>query len=166
MGQILKITTDNKVTKLEYPKLKGLDLVHWLSQQISGCECIEGVRPLRLYSDMMISPAPTKQLGSSVAMVIDEDGYAHEQDVNIIGSWLYKTDYHGSPILGDILIVGEYINDEGIDFCELSDENMDKLYRRINVFVDSIQELKKGMSMQEVWSTLVKRYSEVQRNEG
>lgn len=111
MGQILKITTDNKVTKLEYPKLKGLDLVHWLSQQISGCECIEGVRPLRLYSDMMISPAPTKQLGSSVAMVIDEDGYAHEQDVNIIGSWLYKTDYHGSPILGDILIVGEYIND-------------------------------------------------------
>ena len=55
-------------------------------------------------------------------MLVDEEGMYHNLKVNIVGSWLYQTDIHGCPILGNIIIAGETEKGDGLDFIGLSDD--------------------------------------------
>ena len=51
--------------------------------------------------------------------------------MNGVGSFLYETDKHGSPIMGNILIVGEVWTGDGIDFCGMSEQQFNILYPEI-----------------------------------
>ena len=53
---------------------------------------------------------------------IDEEGRLKQNTANLIGSYLYKTDVHNQPIVGNVLFVGEEWNNDGIDFCGLEEE--------------------------------------------
>ena len=46
-------------------------------------------------------------------MVVNEEGMLRNLPMNAFGSFLYGTDNHGSPILGDIVLLKEGINSDG-----------------------------------------------------
>ena len=69
--------------------------------------------------------------GSKVSMLVDEEFYFHcdGTKLNKIASWLYETD--GSPILGNALIIGDKYGNEGIAFCEMSEEQFDLVFPKL-----------------------------------
>ena len=109
MGKMILITTDNEVKELEYPD-GGLKSWKKLREHIgNGCELIEHVQPKRLYTEIGAGIEIKNVPGSKVSMLVDEEFYFHcdETKLNKIASWLYETDRHGYPILGNALIIGE-----------------------------------------------------------
>lgn len=60
---------------------------------------IEVVRPVRLERPY--------------CMIVNEEGALLNLPMNSFGSFLYGTDYHGNPILGDIVLLKEGINSDG-----------------------------------------------------
>ena len=46
-------------------------------------------------------------------MIANEEGVLLNLPMNVFGSFLYGTDYHGNPILGDIVLLKEGINSDG-----------------------------------------------------
>ena len=53
------------------------------------------------------------RLGRPYCMVVNEEGLLRNLPMNILGSYLYGTDTHGSPIAGDIVLLREGINSDG-----------------------------------------------------
>ena len=53
-------------------------------------------------------------------MLVDEEFYFHcdETKLNKIASWLYETDRHGYPILGNALIIGEKYGNAELSFAK------------------------------------------------
>ena len=117
--RVIRITTDNEVsichnadgnyTRDELAALIG-----------DGCEYAEIVMPRRLYNDLHIPKI-------DAVMMVDEDGRIKGKPMNIIGSWLYETDKHDIPIVGNILIVG-FMRDSENDICDLKEEQLNFLY--------------------------------------
>ena len=117
--RVIRITTDNEVsichnadgnyTRDELAALIG-----------DGCEYAEIVMPRRLYNDLHIPKI-------DAVMMVDEDGRIKGKPMNIIGSWLYETDKHDIPIVGNILIVG-FMRDSENDVCDLKEEQLNFLY--------------------------------------
>lgn len=60
---------------------------------------IEIVRPVRLKSPY--------------CMIVNEEGVLLNLPINSFGSFLYGMDYHGNPILGDIVLLKEGIDSDG-----------------------------------------------------
>ena len=60
---------------------------------------IEVVRPVRLKRPY--------------CMIVNEEGALINLPRNIFGSFLYGMDYHGNPILGDIVLLKEGIDSDG-----------------------------------------------------
>lgn len=50
---------------------------------------------------------------SPYCMIVNEEGALLNLPMNSFGSFLYGTDYHGNPILGDIVLLKEGINSDG-----------------------------------------------------
>lgn len=74
----------------------------WYAKQI-GAEFVESVHP--------------KGLKEPYMFLCDEEGLLKGKPViNFLGSWLYQTQDHGDPIVGDIMIVKEVSTPEGRDF--------------------------------------------------
>lgn len=48
-----------------------------------------------------------------------------------IGCYLYETDKHGSPIMGNILFVGDTYTGDGITFSGIEEEIFNKLYEQL-----------------------------------
>ena len=69
--------------------------------------------------------------GQAVSMLVDENFLFQDLPLNLVGSFLYETDRHGSPILGDILIVGERWTSDGIEFCGIDEEELQRLFAQI-----------------------------------
>ncbi len=57
-------------------------------------------------------------------MIVNEEGLIKELPVNVVGSLMYGTPVHGSPIVGNIVIMKEGWTDEGKDLLGLSDEEV------------------------------------------
>ena len=75
---------------------------------------IEVVRPVRL--------------GRPYCMVVNEEGLLRNLPMNVLGSFLYGTDNHGSPILGDIVLLREGINSDGeYDLLGLTEQDIEYL---------------------------------------
>lgn len=89
--QLLKLKTNGEIKTLECPEDPDTS---WLAEQI-GCEWIEIVRPR----------------GFDFIMIVDEEGLLNEKPFNYYGSYIYGTQIHGQPIVGDVLIANE--NAEG-----------------------------------------------------
>lgn len=56
---------------------------------------------------------------TGVVMVVNENGLNMGLPINAIGSLLYGTPKHGSPIVGDVLLLYEGFTDDGPDFVEM-----------------------------------------------
>lgn len=113
MGKLIKITPDLEVSVVEWPEGAGYQ---FLQEQIGGH--IEHVRPVRLYEWLK-----KRNLPEHYCMLVDEEGLLKDLPFNPLGSYLYKTDQHGCPIAGPILIVQETEDDfvpiAAMDFGEL-----------------------------------------------
>ena len=103
------------------------------------CTTAEHVRPMRLYTALGGGVECTRNQGEAVAMLVDEEGYYHDLPVNLIASWLYETDKHGYPILWDVLIIGEYLDSDGIAFSGLCNTQIQLLLPQLMNLSDQIK---------------------------
>ena len=130
--QIIRISTDNKISVHDFPSGSLQEQNQALRELIGPrCEMLEHVLPKRLYTDLMVPRKVMRENGGFVSMLVDEDGAAHGLDINTAGSWLYETDRHGWPILGNILFTGEKLADGGVEFCGISPKRFEVLYRQL-----------------------------------
>ena len=103
------ITTSNLIFPVEWPTDFSFSWV----EKLIGCDMIEIVRPEKL---------PRK-----FVMLIDEEGKLKPNSINPICSWLYGTEHHGDPIVGNAMIVKEtFVNGE-MDFCGMTVEELEEL---------------------------------------
>ena len=130
--QIIKISTGGDISLHEFSD--DMDTL----RALIGPECTtaEHVRPRRLYTVLGGGAECTWNQGEAVAMLVDEEGYYHDLPVNYIASWLYETDKHGNPILGDVLIIGEYLGSDGITFSGLCNTQIQILLPKLKNLSD------------------------------
>lgn len=96
------VTTDEKVEIRDF----GEPLYMTVGEAVGGH--IEVVHP--------------RHLGRPLVMIVNEEGLQLRLDLNIHGSILYGTHEHGSPIVGNIVIMKEgFVNGEP-DIVGLTDE--------------------------------------------
>lgn len=105
------ISTENQLTVRDF----GAPLYKTIGEAVDGW--IEIVRP--------------GGLKSPYVMVVNEEGLIKELPINIAGSILYGTPAHGSPIVGNIVIMKEGWTDEGKDLLGLSDEEVVTLTNKL-----------------------------------
>ena len=140
--QIIRISTDSKVTVHDYPSDNYSEQNIILCELIgNNCDIYEHLMPKRLYTVLKCNNTPRKsKAGVCVSMLIDECGLLKENEPNIIGSWLYETDIHGDPIMGNILLVGEMWENDGISFCGIDEEVMKTLYPKVQEIAKKIKD--------------------------
>lgn len=109
MGKMIKISTRNEVSILDFPEE---DRRETLCRSIGGdCRLYQHVRARGLYEIFGLK---------DVCMLVDEEfcmGHK-ELGLNRFASFLY-----GGEIKGDILVVGEVWVDGSLDICPLSRED-------------------------------------------
>ena len=98
------VTTENQLTVRDF----GAPLYKTVGEAVDGW--IEIVRPGGLKKPFV--------------MIVNEEGLIKGLPVNVAGSLLYGTPVHGSPIVGDIVIMKEGWTDEGMDLIGLTDEEL------------------------------------------
>ncbi len=126
--RIIRISTDNEISIHNFPDGSYLEQNRALRELIGPyCELYEHVMPKRLYTELGASNRISRKEGSCVSMLIDEEGHYHDLDENLVGCYLYETDKHGWPIVGNILIVGEMQSEDGIDFCGIAEDQFTML---------------------------------------
>ena len=134
--KIIRIKTDNEISVHEFPEGTFAEQNEVLRNLIGlKCELIEHVMPKRLYNVIGASNTVGREPGSCANILIDEDGHYHKLPVNVVGSWMYGTDKHGYPILGNILVAGETWHGAGIDFCGLSEDQFNLIYPQLEEIV-------------------------------
>lgn len=69
-----------------------------------------------------------KELDQPYCMIVNEEGLIRNLDFNATGSFLYDTQKHGFPILGDIVIMKEGYTQEGPDIIGLSDSEAEEMF--------------------------------------
>lgn len=136
--KIIRIKTDNTIQVLQYPEENDPRIENEKLRKFIGesCEVLEHVRPRRLYEELGASVKPTRFKGDCVGMLIDDNGIANKLPVNLSASWLYGADVHGCPIVGDVLIIGEYWEGDGISFCGLSEYNFGILFGQLQLLTE------------------------------
>ena len=128
--KLIKISTNLELSVHDFPEGSIREQNRQLRALIGdGCDLYEHVKPARLYEELMMQASPTEIPGQCVSMLVDEDGLFKDWNPNLIGSYLYKTDEHRHPIMGNILFIGEVLRDGEIDFCGI-DEEVFKLLER------------------------------------
>lgn len=90
-GIIITTKYEMRVQEFSEPAYKSI------GEAVGGW--IEVVRPVRLKRPY--------------CMVVNEEGMLRNLPMNAFGSFLYGIDNHGSPILGDIVLLKEGINSDG-----------------------------------------------------
>jgi len=102
----LKVTTDGVIETIEV----SVPLHKTVGKIVGGFEI---VRPRRLKRPL--------------CMIVDDVGLMKGLPFNPVGSYYYQTDMHGSPIVGDIVIMKEQMSYDGIDLIGLEDEEITEL---------------------------------------
>lgn len=72
-------------------------------------------------------------------MLVDEEGRLKDLPFNAFGSFLYGTDKHGEPIVGDILLIKTKMTSEGEDWTTLSLEEVAKLSEIYQPMLDELK---------------------------
>ena len=141
--KLIKISTDLELTVHEFPSGGYAEENRFLRELIGNhCDIYEHVMPGRLYSELHMKNHPTKVLGQCVSVLIDEEGLLKENEPNLIGSYLYESDRHGHPVMGNILLVGEEWGGDGIDFCGIEDSVFENLKPQLEHMIDVMKEAK------------------------
>lgn len=123
---IIKITTDNKILSEAYPvgTTLGEQNIQLLRLIGDSCSLYEHVMPQRLYE--LIGNRSNSR--STVSMLVDDNGLYKKLDVNMVASWLYKSEQDGSLIVGNALIVGEKRVADGFRlYCDIPEDIAEKL---------------------------------------
>lgn len=116
--KVIKMTTDCRSELIDAPEKITWS---WCAEQI-GCEWIEVVRPR----------------GFDFIMVVDEEGLLKENRFNYYGSYIYGTQIHHQPIVGDILIMDE--SDEG-ELVGIEDSHAEILRLLYETKLESIKKI-------------------------
>ena len=66
-------------------------------------------------------------LARPFVMIVNDEGLLLELPLNRIGSILYETHKHGSPIVGNVVIMKEGMTSNGPDILGLDDIEIDSL---------------------------------------
>lgn len=144
--KLIKISTDLEMTVHDFPNGSYEQQNEFLRELIGNhCRIYEHIMPNRLYSDLHMPNHPTKVSGQCVSMLIDEEGLLKENEPNLIGSYLYETDRHGHPIMGNVLFVGEKWGSDGIDFCGIEDSVFQILELQLNNMVCAMKATKEAL---------------------
>ncbi len=101
------ISTDNEVEIKDF----GKPIYETTGKEVGGS--IELVRPTGL--------------AKPYVMIVNEEGLILRLPLNRVGSILYGTHIHGSPIVGNIVIMKEGMTPRGPDIKGLSDEEIPSL---------------------------------------
>lgn len=127
--KIIKVSTDMEISVHEFPEGDHYNQNMALRSLIGNdCELYQMVYPHRLYTQLHHSYTPSRIPGESVFMLVDEEFLLKKNPViNIIGSYLYGMDEHGSPIAGNILFVGEVDKGGDVSFCGLNENTFSRL---------------------------------------
>lgn len=139
--KLIKISPELELTVHEFPSGSYAEQNQLLRELIGNhCDIYEHVMPVRLYTELRMKDHPTKTPGQCVSMLIDEEGLLKENEPNLIGSYLYESDRHGHPIMGNLLFIGEECGREGIDFCGIEDSVFRELEQQLNGLISAIKE--------------------------
>ena len=128
--KIIKITDWNHISIHDYPEGHEYEN-EILCELIEDCDLFEHVMPRRLYNELGAPNEPAE----GVSILIDEEGRLKAKDINLVGSFLYESDIHNNPIVGNLLVVGECWKDGDIAFCGLTEEQFDLLYPQLEALV-------------------------------
>ncbi|MCI8673088.1 MAG: hypothetical protein HFI89_06320 [Lachnospiraceae bacterium] len=141
--KLIRITTDNIISTHDFPEGNYAEQNKVLRDLIgNNCRIYEHVMPERLYTELNMAGHPTKVPGQCVSMLIDEEGRLKENEPNLVGSYLYMTDRHGCPIMGNILFVGEEWGREAIDFCGIEDSVFKDLEQQLSHMIGVMEKAK------------------------
>lgn len=145
--KLIKISTDLELSVHEFPDGTYEEQNQFLRELIGNyCDIYEHIMPCRLYTDLHMKDRPTKIPGQCVSMLVDEEGLLKENEPNLIGSYLYETDRHGNPIMGNVLFVGEEWGSDGIDFCGIEDSVFEVLKLQLNNMICTMKATKEALS--------------------
>jgi hypothetical protein len=137
--KIIKISTELEMTVHEFPCGGYTQENRFLRELIGNhCDIFENVMPNRLYTELHMKNQPTGVPGQCVTMLIDEEGRLKENKPNLIGSYLYEVDKHGSLIMGNILFVGVEWRKDGIDFCGIEDSVFQDLEQKLKKLIEGV----------------------------
>lgn len=144
--KLIRISTDLELSEYEFPTGSYARQNEYFRELIgNGCRIYEHVKPCRLYTELHMKDSPTNIPGQCVSMLIDEEGALKENTPNMIGSYLYETDRHGHPIMGNVLFVGEEWGGDGIDFCGIEDSVFEKLELQLNNMIYTMKATKEAL---------------------
>jgi hypothetical protein len=91
---------------------------------------ITGQPSLQLMRDLIgghIEHVLPKRLPGPYCMIVDEEGRLKGLPINWYASLLYETDIHGTPIVGDILLMKDAWIDGECDIVGLNDQDVEFL---------------------------------------
>ncbi|MCM1179953.1 MAG: hypothetical protein NC347_06835 [Clostridium sp.] len=144
--KLIKISTDMELTVHDFPEGDCVQQNEVLRGLIGNhCNNYEHVMPRRLYKDLGMKDHPTKIQGQCVSMLVDEEGLPKENEPNLIGSYLYESEKHGNPIMGNVLFVGEQWGKDGIDFCGIEESVFRKLELQLNNMIYTMKATKEAI---------------------
>lgn len=144
--KLIKISTDLELSVHEFPDGTHEEQNQFLRGLIgNNCRIYEHVMPDRLYTELHMFDRPSKIPGQCVSMLIDEEGRLKDNVPNLIGSYLYRTEQHGCPIMGNILFVGEEWGGDGIDFCGIEDSVFELLELELNNLIFTMKATKEAL---------------------
>lgn len=141
---LIKISTDLELTVHKFPEGNYVEQNKALRKLIGNeCELYEHVTPKRLYIELMHSNKPTDIPGQAVSLLVDEEGLLKEgMAVNPVASYLYESDKHGYPIVGNVLFVGKMQTAEGIDICGIEEEVFERLQEQLQGLIRKLTPVK------------------------
>lgn len=84
-------------------------------------------------------------LKAPYCMICNEDGISQGLPINLIGCFLYGSHVHGNPIVGDILILKDGINEfDEADIVGLSNSEITTLCNELRMMVGIMNKKLKG----------------------
>ncbi|MCC2242575.1 DUF3846 domain-containing protein [Roseburia sp. CLA-AA-H204] len=136
--KIIKVSTDLKIEECDFLKMNYQEQLKIVNNLIgNGCSTYEIVYPVRLYTELGMSNNPDIEPNKSVCMLVDEEGLSKGIDINIVGSYLYRTDLHGNPIAGNVVFAGLTRRDGVLQISALQDDIEKELMLKLTYLIIS-----------------------------
>lgn len=130
--KILRLTTDNNLTIHDFPEGSCAVQNKELRKLIGDdCRIYEHVMPRKLYSLLGHKNSPTEIKGECISMLVDEEGLVKNEPlpINYVATFLYDAP---TPIVGNVLFVGEEWCNDGLDFCGIDEAVFNRLYAQLS----------------------------------
>ena len=91
-----------------------------------------GERRKPYYRELGHTTTVLRKNSKCVSMLVDEEFlFRNGLQPNLIGCYLYETDKHRSPIMGNILFVGNAYVGDGVEFTGIEPETFETLHKQL-----------------------------------